>query len=80
LVFLGRDFGAQKNYSEQMAKTVDAEVSNFLRDAFHRAEKVLKKYRKALDAVAKRLIETESIEREEFEGILGSFGLKQATS
>lgn len=80
LVFLGRDFGAEKNYSEEMAKTVDAEVSNFLRDAFRRAEKVLKKYRKVLDTVAKRLIETETIEREEFEGILGSFGLKQATS
>ncbi len=80
VVFLGRDFGSEKNYSEEMAKVVDAEVSNFLQDAFRRAGKVLKKYRKVLDTLAKRLIETESIEREEFEGILGSFGLKQATA
>ncbi|MBI4059715.1 ATP-dependent zinc metalloprotease FtsH [Candidatus Giovannonibacteria bacterium] len=80
LVFLGKELGVEKNYSEAVAKVVDEEVSGFMNNAFSRAQKILTKYRKALDAIAKRLIENETIEREEFEKILGSFGLKQATA
>ena len=80
LVFLGKELGVEKNYSEHVAKLVDSEVSNFMKNSFQRAEKILKKYRKVLDALAGKLIENETIEREEFETILGSFGLKQATA
>ncbi|HBB49333.1 TPA: cell division protein FtsH [Candidatus Nomurabacteria bacterium] len=77
LVFLGKELGVEKNYSEDTARTVDMEVSGFMNNAFDRAFKVLKKYRKTLDALADVLVKNETIEREEFEAILGSFGLKQ---
>ena len=80
LVFLGKELGVEKNYSEAVAEVVDKEVASFMKNSFARAVKVLKRYRKVLDTLAKRLIENETIEREEFEKILGSFGLKQAVA
>jgi cell division protease FtsH len=80
LVFLGKELGLEKNYSEAVAKLIDSEVGKFMKGAFSRAFTILRKYRKVLDALAERLIENETIEREEFESILGSFGLKQATA
>src|SRR3989338_5461617 len=77
LVFLGKELGVEKNYSEDTARTVDMEASAFMNNAVDRAFKVLKKYRKTLDALADVLVKNETIEREEFEAILGSFGLKQ---
>ena len=52
-----------------------AEVQKIMAEAYKRAEKVLKDDRKALDAIATRLIETETIEREEFEKILIANGI-----
>jgi len=80
LVFLGKELGVEKNYSEAVAEVVDKEVASFMKNSFARAVKVLKRYRKVLDTLAKKLIENETIEREEFEKILGSFGLKQAVA
>ncbi|MDP3762821.1 MAG: ATP-dependent zinc metalloprotease FtsH [bacterium] len=80
LVFLGKELGVEKNYSEAVAEVVDKEVASFMKNSFARAVKVLKRYRKVLDTLAKKLIENETIEREEFEKILGSFGLKQVVA
>ncbi|MBI2609824.1 ATP-dependent zinc metalloprotease FtsH [Candidatus Giovannonibacteria bacterium] len=77
LIFLGKELGMEKNYSEAVAQEVDSEIKNFITNSFVTAEKIIKKYRKVLDTLAKRLIENETIEREEFESILGSFGLSQ---
>ncbi len=78
LVFLGKDIGVEKNYSDATAELVDSEVTNIMRNAFKRAQGVLKKYRKVLDSLAHKLIKDETIEREEFESILSSFGLVQS--
>ena len=80
LVFLGKELGVEKSYSEDTAKVVDFEVSSFMKGALDRAFKILKKYRKVLNALANKLIENETIEREEFESILGTFGLSQSPS
>ncbi|MBI2024177.1 ATP-dependent zinc metalloprotease FtsH [Candidatus Giovannonibacteria bacterium] len=77
LVFLGKELGVEKNYSEATAQLVDSEVARIMRSAFKRAQDVLKKYRKVLDSIAGKLVENETIEREEFDSILDSFGLKQ---
>ncbi len=61
--------------SEQVAAQIDEEVKHIVDGAHKRADAVLKKHRKALDAIAERLIEVETIEREEFEQILLGNGI-----
>ncbi|MBI2042434.1 MAG: ATP-dependent zinc metalloprotease FtsH [Candidatus Nealsonbacteria bacterium] len=71
LVFLGKELGEQRNYSEQVAAKIDEEVASFIGDAQKRAQQVLKSKRKMLDKIAKALTEKETIEREEFEKLVG---------
>lgn len=74
-VFLGKDLGTEREYSEEVASLVDREVSRFMKDALKQAEAILLTHRPALDAIAKTLVEKESIEREEFEKLMSSFGI-----
>ena len=64
-----------KEHSEDLAKMVDSEIEMFVRNGLDTARKVVREYRKVLDAIAKRLIEVENIEREEFENILREFSI-----
>jgi cell division protease FtsH len=66
---LGREISEQRDYSEAIAIKIDAEVRKLVDTAYKTAKKILKKYRKELDAVAEALIENENISREEFEEI-----------
>ena len=70
LVFLGKEIGEQRNYSEEMAAKIDKEVARFIDSAFQTAKKLLLKYRDKLDLVAKKLIEKETIEKAEFEKLM----------
>ena len=69
LIFLGREISEQRDYSDAIAEKIDAEVRKIVDEAYKKAQGILKKYNKELDAVAKKLLETESITREEFEAI-----------
>src|SRR3989339_419789 len=60
----------EKEYSEKVSADIDSEVSRIMREAHEKAEKTITSNRKLLDSIAKRLIETETIERAEFETIL----------
>lgn len=71
LVFLGRELGMDKNYSERTAEIVDEEISRLMREAWQRAETILREQREKLDEIAKYLIEHESIERSDFEKMMG---------
>ena len=71
LPFLGRDMESAKNYSETTALEIDKEVSILIEDARKTAEQVLRQKRKTLDKIAKVLVEKETIEREEFEELVG---------
>ena len=71
LPFLGRDMESAKNYSENTALEIDKEVSILIEDARKTAEQVLRQKRKTLDKIAKVLVEKETIEREEFEELVG---------
>ncbi len=64
-----------REHSEEVAKKVDAEVSRILNDGLVSAEKVITQNKKAFDAIAKRLVEAETIEQEEYEKILVSHGI-----
>ncbi len=67
LIFLGREISEQRDYSESVAETIDHEVSQLVHEAYDRAKDLLTKYRAELYAIADRLIEVETIDREEFE-------------
>lgn len=69
LIFLGREISEQRDYSEAVAEQIDREVRKIVDDSYKLARKLLTKYRKELDAVAQKLIEAESLTREEFEKI-----------
>ena len=72
LVFLGKEIGEQRNYSETVATKIDEEVSQFIKNAQNTAKKILKKKRKLLNRIAETLTEKETIEREEFEKLVKS--------
>jgi cell division protease FtsH len=69
LIFLGREISEQRDYSEAVAEQIDQQVRNLVNEAHERARKILHEYRDKLDAVAERLLEVETISREEFEAI-----------
>ncbi len=78
LIFLGREISEQRDYSEAVAEQIDREVRKIVEDAYKVAKNLVKKYRKQLDLVAKKLLEVESITREEFEKIFPPPGGKKS--
>jgi cell division protease FtsH len=70
MVFLGREIAEQRNYSEQVAEEIDEEVQRIVGVAYGRAKAILTTYGEKLHAIAQRLIEVETIDREEFEAIM----------
>ncbi|HEY4668051.1 MAG TPA: ATP-dependent zinc metalloprotease FtsH [Anaerolineales bacterium] len=69
LVFLGREIGEQRDYSESVAEKIDWEVRKIVQEAYDRAEGILIEYRAQLDAIADKLIEVETLERPAFEAL-----------
>ncbi|HRQ32724.1 MAG TPA: cell division protein FtsH, partial [Anaerolineales bacterium] len=69
LIFLGREISEQRDYSEAIAEKIDAEVRKIVDESYKATKKTLTKYRKELDAVAQKLLEVETLTREEFEKI-----------
>ena len=76
MVFLGREMTTEKNYSEDVAKQIDEEVSSFIGQAHKTATEILTSKKKVLDAIAKKLIEKETLEQEEFAALLAPFKIK----
>ncbi len=71
LAFINADFGESRNYSEKVAGRIDEEVAKFIANAEDQAKKILSKKKTMLDKVARTLIEKETIEKEEFEKLIG---------
>ena len=65
-VFIAKDWGHQRNYSEEVAAKVDAEMRRILEEQFDRAKAVLEENREAMDRVVKALLEYERIDGEQF--------------
>ena len=59
-----------------MASKIDGEVSRIIEEAKEKARDVLVKHRKALDMMSEKLVETETLEREEFEKLLVLNGIR----
>jgi cell division protease FtsH len=71
LVFLGREIGEQRDYSEAVAEEIDEEVRRIISEAYGRARKLLGQQREKLELVAETLLEVETLDRQEFEALLG---------
>jgi cell division protease FtsH len=87
LVFLGREIGEQRNYSDDVARLIDEEVRTLIDAGYKRATAVLTEHRARLLALADKLIAEETVEAEEFEKIFSdlppkenSHGISQAAS
>lgn len=68
-VFIGRDWGHTKSYSQNVANKIDEEVRKLIDESYAEAKRILSENREVLDACADFLIEKERISREEFEGL-----------
>ena len=64
-VFLGRDYGRQQDYSDEVASSIDEEVKSLLSDAHIIAGKILGKFKKQMEDMVKVLMDKETIDREE---------------
>ncbi|WP_103203525.1 ATP-dependent zinc metalloprotease FtsH [Herbinix hemicellulosilytica] len=71
-VFIGRDWGQTKYYSEHIAMKIDEEVRKIIDDCYAEAKRILNENRDVLDACAELLIAKERITREEFEALFES--------
>ena len=71
LVFLGREIGEQRNYSEAVAQEIDNEVRNLINRAYNVAREILIRHKDKLATVAEKLITEETIEGPAFDEILG---------
>jgi cell division protease FtsH len=67
MIFLGREISEQRDYSEDVAKQIDIEVRKLVGEAYEQSKAIVNQYRDKLDTVAQRLLEVETISREEFE-------------
>ena len=68
-VFIGRDWGQTRNYSEAVATTIDKEVNRIVTDAYQEAKRILKENMEMLHASAKLLVEKEKVTGDEFRAL-----------
>ena len=71
----GRGMYEEKEYSQKVGDAIDVEVSKIINEAYKRAEEILTKHRPALDAIAAKLIEVETLEQEEYEKVIIAHGI-----
>lgn len=65
-----------QEFSEKISQEIDAEVKRIVDEAYKKAETILSENRKVLDAIANKLLEVETLEREEYENLLRKNGIK----
>lgn len=69
-VFMGRDFGHQRDYSEQVAFEIDEEMKRIVDDKYEEAKKILNDNRDMLEAISRELLDKETLDAAEFEEIM----------
>ena len=79
LVFLGRDLGEQRNYSEEIAALIDEEIRGLVNDGYETAKRILTEKRAQLEVVAEHLKVVETIDAAEFDQLLSQRPPKAAS-
>ncbi len=69
-IFLGRDLSYGRNYSEATATIIDEEVNRITDEAYQKAKATIREHRDKLEVLAHTLIDVETLDREEFEGLM----------
>ncbi len=69
-VFLGRDLGHTRNYSEEIAARIDGEIRDIITNAYEACKRKLTQHREKLDAVAEYLIANEKMDGEQFKAMM----------
>jgi len=69
--FLQSGVGEERNFSEETARAIDAEVRQILEAQYARAKRILEERRGALEAIAQRLLEVETLDRPQLEELVG---------
>jgi cell division protease FtsH len=72
LVFLGRSISEHRNYSERVARTIDAEIRHIIKLAYGRALEVMSVHRDLLDTLAQQLIQKETLDEAEVDALLAT--------
>jgi cell division protease FtsH len=68
--FLGREFSAEPDYSDEIAREIDDEIRRIVESAHQQAKDILAEHRESLTTISEILLKRETIEREEFEALL----------
>ena len=71
MIFLGREIHEQRDYSEKVAEEIDQEINNFIHQAHMMAEEIINNHRQEVEALAHELIAKETIEKDDFEKMVG---------
>ncbi|MBO8164892.1 MAG: ATP-dependent metallopeptidase FtsH/Yme1/Tma family protein [Brevibacillus sp.] len=69
-VFLGRDIGHERNYSEQIAYEIDLEMQRIINEQYERCKELLIKYRDQLELVAQTLLKVETLDAEQIKQLI----------
>lgn len=72
---IGGGMSEDRAYGAQVAKTIDEEVTRIIEEGKNTAREILTKYRTALDEISKKLVEVETLEREEYEALLKQYNV-----
>ena len=79
MVFLGRSMGEQRDYSDEVARTIDEEVRAIIDKAYERATDVLTTHRDKLIALAEKLVAEETVDSDAFEALFSDLPPKEDT-
>ena len=71
LIFLGREISEQRDYSEKTAQLIDEEIAKLISGAYDKACGIIKEEKELMKKVVDKLLEKETLEKEEFEAIVG---------
>ncbi len=69
MVFLGKEIGEQRNYSEEIARQIDREVRRIIENAYNKATKIIQENRAKLEEIAERLLQEETLDRASFDAL-----------
>lgn len=73
-VFIGRDWGHTRNYSEETAASIDEEIHRIVEQSYDKAKAIISEHRAVLDETAAQLMKKEKLTRDEFEEIFRQVG------